>query len=382
MKLLKKLLNVYLKKVDMKKLIGYILFAAFYKIGSIFPVKKNRFFCVMTHDDSEESPVGVVIAKIKSRNPDAEFVRFTKQSRANIIDLFFKMPLKLAGSRTVLMDNEFLPLAYVNLRKGTSVVQLWHGTGTIKKFGHDICDDRMLDIVKRADAKITHLIVNSDYTKKLYQHVFGVDESKVYVTGIPRTDMLFDKELLAIKREQFFNKYKDLYGKKLVLYAPTFRDKEADNPRIQLDIMQWEERIDDDTVLMLRLHPHVANRYDDNMISSKKIINMSYYSNLNTLLSVSDVLITDYSSIIFEYIVFDRPIIFYAYDLEEFENDDRGFYENYREYVPGHIVKTTEELIEKIKNEDDYQEKRKEFINQSYKYTDGKSTDRLLELII
>lgn len=366
----------------MKKILGYILFASFYRIGCIFPAKRKRFFCVMTHDDSVESPVGVLITEIKKREPEAEFIRFTKQSRGNIIELFFRMPLKLAASRTVLMDNEFLPLAYVNLRKGTKVVQLWHGTGTIKKFGHDISQGKMLDIVKRADAKITHLIVNSDYTGQLYQHVFGVDESKVYVTGIPRTDMLFDKELLALNQAGFFNEYKELKGKKLVLYAPTFRDNETDNPGMQLDIKQWEERIDDDTVLMLRMHPYVADRYESSKVNSKKIINMSKYPNLNTLLSVSDILITDYSSIIFEYVVFDRPIIFFAYDLDKFENDDRGFYENYRDYVPGAVVKTTEELIEIIKNKDDYHEKRKEFFHQSYKYTDGKSTDRLLELII
>ena len=85
----------------------------------------------------------------------------------------------------------FLPLAYTKIRKNVNVIQLWHGTGTIKKFGHDISEGRMLRLVSRADSRITHLIVNSDYTKDLYHKAFGVSKDRIYVTGIPRTDILF-----------------------------------------------------------------------------------------------------------------------------------------------------------------------------------------------
>lgn len=370
----------------MKKIIGYRLFAIMYRIACLFRPDSNRYFCVMTHDGSAQSSVGVVINAIMERNERARFscLRKENKSKKALFELFVVKPFELARAGTVLLDNEFLPMAYTKLRGGVKVVQLWHGTGTIKKFGHDISSGKMLDIVERADSKITHLIVNSQYTKKLYSHTFGVDLEKVYVTGIPRTDMLFDRQALLRIEHSFYETYPELSGKKLVLYAPTFRDSQIDNPRVMLDLKKWVDNTPDDTVLLLRLHPFVAKYYDGGEASAYcgRVYDMSGYSGLNTLLCVSDVLITDYSSIIFEYIVFDRQIIFYAYDLDTFENDDRGFYEDYRDYVPGAVVLDTESLINEINGDDGFKEKRKKFFDDAYEYKDGKSTERLLKLIL
>lgn len=367
----------------MKKLIGYKLFAILYKLGCICPLQKDRYFCVMTHDSGKHSSVGVVIDAIKKQNADAKFVCLKKEDKrgSGIIDLFFRKPFQMARASTILMDNEFLPLACVKPRNGTQVVQLWHGTGTIKKFGHDISSGKMLDIVKKADSKITHLIVNSEYTKKLYAHCFGVSDDKVYITGIPRTDMLFDQKQLEDNKKGFYERFPMLKGKKLILYAPTFRDEEVNDPKMMLDLEEWKNAFGDDICLMLRLHPFVARAYSDTENTCPGVVNMSEYDDVNTLLSVADILITDYSSIIFEYIVFDRPLYFYAYDLERFENSDRGFYENYEEYVPGKVAKTTTELIDMIKEGDLSKEKRREFFDMAYSYKDGKSTARLLELL-
>ncbi|MCI8307702.1 MAG: hypothetical protein HFH14_06595 [Lachnospiraceae bacterium] len=371
----------------MKKIIGYRLFAIMYRIGCLlFKTDFNRYFCVMTHDGSAQSSVGVVITAIAKSNEKAEFSCFRKEnkSKKEFFDLFVIKPFALAKAGTVLLDNEFLPMAYIKLKSGVKVVQLWHGTGTIKKFGHDISSGKMLAIVERADSKITHLIVNSKYTKKLYSHTFGVAPERVYITGIPRTDMLFDGRMHAEMKRLFYEEYPELAGKKLVLYAPTFRDSQIDNPQVMLDFKRWAESTPDDMVLLLRLHPFVAKYYDANETAaySGKIYDMGGYGNLNTLLCVSDVLITDYSSIIFEYIVFDRPIIFYAYDLAVFENGSRGFYEDYRQYVPGAVVYDMDGLIKEINGDDIFEEKRKKFLNDAYEYKDGRSTERLLELIL
>ena len=370
----------------MKKIIGYRLFAIMYRIGCIFRPDSNRYFCVMTHDGSAQSSVGVVIQAIRRKNDRARFVCLRKENKSKkaLLDLFMIKPIALARSKTVLLDNEFLPMAYIKPRSGVKIVQLWHGTGTIKKFGHDISSGKMLDIVERADSKITHLIVNSKYTKELYSHTFGVGLDKVYITGIPRTDMLFDRKMLERMNRSFYETYPELEGKRLVLYAPTFRDSQIDNPRVMLDFKKWVDSIPDDTVLLLRLHPFVAKYYDNSEadVYGARIYDMSSYGDLNTLLSVSDILITDYSSIIFEYIVFDRQIIFYAYDLDMFENDGRGFYEDYRKYVPGAVVYDMDGLIKEINNGGGFEEKRKKFLDDAYEYKDGRSTERLLKLIL
>ncbi len=369
----------------MKK-IGYMLFAVIYYIACIMPVNRNRYFCVMTHDASNDSSVGVVVNAIRKNNPKAIFsyMRKSDRNKASMLSLFLVKPFALANSGTILLDNEFLPLAYVKIRKNVKVVQLWHGTGTIKKFGHDISEGSMLKLVKKADSRITHLIVNSDYTGKLYQRAFGVTKDKVYITGIPRTDVLFDEDKKAYDIRKFYDEYPNLKEKKLILYAPTFRDDEVNNPKVMLDIDKWVEGTNENSILLLKLHPHVAVAFDDSILKNydNRVINVSRYEDINTLLFVSDALITDYSSIIFEYILLDRPIYFYAYDLAKFQNDSRGFYEDYEEYVPGVTVNTTDELIKAMNRQDKYGDKRAEFLKSSYKYTDGKSTDRLISLLL
>lgn len=368
------------------KVIAYVLFSVMYFIGCIlFPVCNDRYFCVMTHDGSSDSSVGVVVKRLKEIDSGRVFyyVRKSDKSRASFIKLIFVKSIEMARSQTILMDNEFLPLAYVKLRKGVKVVQLWHGTGTIKKFGHDVNDGRLLKIVKKADMKITHLIVNSDYTAGLYKRAFGVTDDKVYITGIPRTDVLFNEEIRKNDINAFFNEYMDLKGKKLILYAPTFRDTEVKEPKLMLDIKEWIDGTDRNTILLLRLHPYVSKAFDDNMLKGYegRIINMSDYADVNTLLFVSSALITDYSSIVFEYILLNRPIYFYAYDLKLFENDSRGFYEDYESFVPGPVVRNTKELLSAVAAEDMYGEARLLFKDRFYKYTDGNSTDRLIKLL-
>lgn len=370
----------------MKKIIGYRIFALMYRIGCMLKPDCNRYFCVMTHDGSKQGSVGVVISAIMEKNEDARFTCYRKENKTKkaLFDLFLVKPLQLARAGTILLDNEFLPMAYIKPRRGVKVVQLWHGTGTIKKFGHDISSGKQLDIVKRADSRITHLIVNSEYTRKLYAHTFGVDDDKVYITGIPKTDMLFDRLLLDETAHSFYADYPELKGKRLILYAPTFRDSQVDRPQVMIDIKKWIENTGDDTVLLLRLHPFVAKNFEvsNDVRHAGRIYDMSGYGNLNTLLGVSDILVTDYSSIIFEYIVFGRQIIFYAYDLDDFEKDGRGFYEDYTEYVPGPVVFDTEGLIREINSDDRFAEKRKEFFDAAYEYKDGRSTERLLEIIL
>ena len=204
------------------KIIAYYIFSLFYYIGCLLPVRSNHYFCVMTHDSRIDSSVGVVIQAIKKEASNTKFILYTKETKTKWgkLSLLFLKPFQLASCKTILMDNEFLPLAYIHLRKDVKVIQLWHGTGTIKKFGHDVCSPSLLKVVQRADDKITHLIVNSEYTKRLYQRTFGLEESRVYLTGIPRTDQLFDMNTMEEKRRNFFSQYPELKDKRLFLYAP------------------------------------------------------------------------------------------------------------------------------------------------------------------
>lgn len=372
----------------MKK-IGYLIFAVFFSFFRLFPRKKNKVFCIMTHDGSDGSSVGVVVQALKQRNEKYEFHYLKKAERESVkqhkltqfLSFFLVKPYHLATSSVVMLDNVFLPMAYLKFAKDVKVVQLWHGTGTIKKFGQDVNTGELKELEKRANSTITHLVVNSEYTKEQYSHAFGLEKSRIFSWGLPRTDEMFSEEITKKKTEHFYQKFPELKDKKLVLYAPTFRDDEVNEPKLCLDLEKLMKETDSNTVYLLKLHPFVAANFNIEGISSERVKNVSFYQDINTLLMVSDVLITDYSSIIFEYCVLEKPIIFYAYDLEKFSKQGRGFYEPYKEYVPGPIARTTEDIIQ-ILNKNSYDfERIVLFKKKSYQYLDGQAINRLIKNI-
>lgn len=365
----------------MKKKIGYWLYAVFFHLFRLFPVKKKKVFCIMTHDGSKGSSVGVVVEALKKQDDFYDFYYMKKKDRENalkaFVSFFLIKPYHMATSAYILMDNAFLPMAYLHFSKEAKVVQLWHGTGTIKKFGQDVNQGELKKLEYKANQRITHLIVNSEYTKRQFAKAFGVKEEKVFVFGLPRTDELFSEQTKQRKQAQFYQQYPKLKGKRLVLYAPTFRDTEVRHPKMELDIAYLERHTEEDTVYLIKLHPFVAANYK--WEDSLRCINVSAYQDINTLLFVSDVLITDYSSIIFEYCVLEKPMIFFAYDLETFSQQGRGFYEPYENYVPGPVVKDTKEVARLLSHEHLSIQQVKAFKEKSFSYLDGCSMKRFQE---
>ncbi len=371
------------------KEMGYRIFAFFYTIFKLFPIKKNTAFLVMTHDSGSEGNVSVLFSYMEKNygtkgerlvRRDTDFSGEGKGRRACVF--FLKKSWKMARAEYIFMDNAFLPMAYLKVRKNTKVVQLWHGTGTIKKFGQDVNEGKLYELEKRANSNIDYLIVNSEATRELYSGCFSVPLEKVKVMGLPRTDLLFSESQIRMRKERFYRQYPELRRKKIILYAPTFRDHEVKDPKIYLDVRKMAEQLPEEYCLGLRLHPFVASSFQFPEDLKEKIVNFSGYDSINSLLMVTDILITDYSSIIFEYCIYRRPMLFFAYDLEEFSDHGRGFYRDYETYVPGPVVKTTEELLDVIQREDYRKEKLHDFVKESYRYMDGKSAKRIADFLV
>lgn len=341
----------------------------------------------MTHDSSPGSSVGTVIEALRKKTDKYQYIYMKKSDRESarehlvkeFCSFFIVKAYHLATASYVLQDNIFLPIAYLRFSKSVKIVQLWHGTGTIKKFGQDANEGSLKKLEWKANQTITHLIVNSEYTKEQYAKSFGVPLERIFIWGLPRTDELFSDAVRAEKSQTFYEQYPNLTGKRLVLYAPTFRDQEVEDPKMELDIEYLEKNTSEDIVYLVKLHPFVAANFTRE--DSERFVNVSSYGDINTLLFVSDILITDYSSIIFEYCILERPMIFYAYDLENFSENGRGFYEDYYSYVPGPVVTESVKIAELIDTGFDYSNRVKVFKKRSYSYLDGHSVQRFIKHI-
>lgn len=256
-------------------------------------------------------------------------------------------------------------------------ILLWHGAGAFKKFGFSALKQKKIKCNKNKYRNLDLITVSSDKVIDIYKEAFGIKREKVKNLGTPRVDIFFkENEKLKVK-EKFFNEYPELKNKKIIMYAPTFRDNDKDNFKLKLDIELLKKKLGKlGYVLILRLHPgiKISDLKVDNLFS----YNFSKYLKVSDLLIVSDILISDYSSIIFDYSIMKKPILFYSYDVEEYIKD-RGFYYNYYEFIPNKINYTTEEIINSIINKEWDLERIEEFARYFFNPFDGNSTERVLK---
>jgi CDP-ribitol ribitolphosphotransferase len=201
--------------------------------------------------------------------------------------------------------------------------------------------------------------------------------------GIPRTDVLFGEERIARTRAAVRARYRLPEGRRVILYAPTFRGDSVTDARAtdDLDFGVLRAALGDDHVLLVRLHPFVHSRTVIGPDLAGFAIDVSDHPDINELMLVSDVLVTDYSSAIFEFSLLGRPMIFFAPDYEAYEKE-RGFYFDYRTGVPGPVVETSEALAEYIRAGDFDLERVARFRDASFDVADGGSATRVTDALI
>lgn len=302
---------------------------------------------------------------------------FFKKIKYNLKVLYY-----VATSKYILID-DFFPLMYIlKIREGSKFIQVWHALGAYKRVGYsrkDIGNENSL-----THKNYTDTIVSSDAIVQNYAEAFGIDENKVHPIGIPRTDLFFDTIAMEIVKKKIYESYPILQNKRIILFAPTFRGsgrKSAYYPEEYIDLDAIYQRLNENEIFLMKLHPFVKNQILIKKEYQDKIIDLTSYLDINELLLITDLLITDYSSVIFEYAFMEKPVIFYVPDLEEY-NGSRSFYYDYDEYMYGTIAKNQNEMIENIKSATVNKEKLKKFKEKFLNHCDGKSSKRFVEELI
>ncbi len=289
-----------------------------------------------------------------------------------------KMYYYMATSRVIVTDDYVRYLRLFPLRKEQRVIQLWHACGAFKKFGIQ-GTTLSLGLERSTHIQYNLVSVSSEGIRDIYANAFDIDVSHVVALGVPRTDIFFDEDAIKKRCENIYMKYPNLKEKEILLYAPTFRDKAGDRsifkPEIDFDYIS--EQLNPDQVFVIAPHPVMRKK-----ILDKEYKNIIEIRDIHTidLMFVSNMLITDYSSVIFEYSLLNKPIVFFCYDIE---NYDRGFYLDYNSELPGRLVKTQEELCNCIIGQDRFElgENFNIFVNKYMGSCDGKASQRIVKLI-
>jgi CDP-glycerol glycerophosphotransferase (TagB/SpsB family) len=294
----------------------------------------------------------------------------------------------LARAKLFIVDDYYFPIYVIKPRAGTTIVQTWHASGAFKKIGWSV-----LDKAFGADESLVERVaIHSNYDVCLmaskssavhYAEAFHQPlERFVTDIGMPRTDVLFGPAVPGIAAA-VRAKYRLPADKRVILYAPTFRGttvRKATSPQ-DLDFRELYRVLGDDHVILLKLHPFVrqAHPIPDELRSFA--IDASDHPDIHELMLVSDILVTDYSSAIFEFSLLGRPMAFFAPDQAEYL-DERGFYWDYRTGVPGPVFETTAELAQWIRAGTFDLDRVARFRAESFEVADGHATERFVDRIV
>jgi CDP-ribitol ribitolphosphotransferase len=295
----------------------------------------------------------------------------------------------LATSRVFIVDDYFFPIYVIRPRARTTIIQTWHACGAFKKVGYSVLDktfgvDEALARRVRIHSNYDICLVASQAAAPHYAEAFRQPlERFVSRLGIPRTDVFFGEERLARMREAVRRRYGLSDGRRVVLYAPTFRGDSVTDARAtdDLDLDVLREALGDAHVLLIRLHPFIRSRTAIGPQLAGFAIDVSDHPDINELMLVSDVLVTDYSSAIYEFALLGRPMIFFAPDFEAYERE-RGFYFDYRTGVPGPIFETTAEVAAYLRAGAFDIERVERFRDASFDVADGGSATRVTDELI
>ena len=281
-------------------------------------------------------------------------------------------------SKVIVTDDYVKYLRYFPLRPEQRVIQLWHACGAFKKFGQR-GTNMSLPEDRATHAQYNLVCVSGENLRSIYADAFDVNYNKVKALGCPRTDDYFNKRLINKTKRKIYFRHPSLIGKSVIVYAPTFRDVGCDRSEFhpELDFDRLSKDLLPNQVLLICPHPVMKN---DILPKKYKNIRVMRDFSTNDYMLISDMLITDYSSVIFEYALLRKPIAFFCYDLPTY---DRGFYLNYPEDLPGDIYTNQDELTDYLTHPEKHilTDKMNSFVEKYMSACDGHSCERIAALI-
>ena len=358
--------------MKLKKLILNIVLSICSVFVRLRPIRKDQIAFVSLESKALESDLKLIHDALEGRGYRLVNVLTSFEKNSLWMNfLYFLNTIRQifvinTSALVIISDNNYVISRFK--RKGVKVLQVWHAAGAIKKFGNAIHREYPI-------ANYDQVICNGAYWKKPYSEAFNVSEERVSVTGMPRLDHLLDDAFIRSSREKLFAQHPEWKGKKLLLYAPTFRGNIYEGMKqVPIDLHRLMKKLGSGYALLYKLHPLLKH---EELSDDRRIYNMND-ADLHELFCVADVLISDFSSIIFDFSLLDKQICYYVPDLDQYM-EERGCFVDYAELTQDCLASDEDALAELIlsgKNGQSAMER-----HPYMEHRDGHNLDRVLALI-
>lgn len=390
-------------KRRISKAFNLICFFVYNRVAAVFLRLKDEK--VLFLSESHQSLDGNLKAVCDALDDSFEKKAYIRADRRQ------KMPLSeklrswkdLTDSKYIVLDDFYGLTSAMRLRKGQELVQLWHGSGAFKKFGFS--RRKTGDNIQNVNSgyrKYTRVSVTSEQVRPCFAEAFDIPVERVQAMGSPRTDMFFDGEKIEAARQRVYDAFPQIKGKKVVLIAPTYRGRKVEDACYdfeKLDLAGLCRSLGGGYHIITKWHPALYNNIKRGIAEdpigknglrgqegfstpeeSAGVTDASGYGDINDLLTAADVLVTDYSSVIFDWSLLNKPIVYFVYDIDQY-TDSRGLYFDFEDYVYGACVRDGRLLAQAIQSENLRSEKRDAFNQKFMSSCDGHSTERVIDWI-
>ena len=377
--------------------VKFIVFRALYRgiycMHSHRPIQEDKVLFVEVREPAISNSFKLLYQRLKEERRYHIHVHYLRSGFSGKLEYIRRctaMLKDMADAKYVFLNEGCNVIGSIPMRSETILTQTWHACGAFKKFGFSTAELKYGETAEEMKkypyyGNTTYVTLSSPQIAWAYEEAMLLSDRKECLkpVGVSRTDVFFQKDFIENARKHFHQVMPSAEGRKVILYAPTFRGhaSKAVSPDC-LDVRMLKEALGQEYVLVLKHHPFVKNPPAVPADCTDFAMDVTKEISIEELLCVSEICISDYSSIVFEYSLFERPMLFYAYDLEEYF-DWRGFYYDYHELAPGPVVSTNEQIIDFVRHVDEkFDLKRvRRFREQFMESCDGHATERILELV-
>lgn len=293
---------------------------------------------------------------------------------------------KIAMHDFIFVEDYVPILGFLKLDKSTTVVQTWHAGFGFKSVGYGRFGLKgSPNPFHSCHRNYTYALVGNEYLKEIYSEVFGIEESSLLPTGMPRLSCFLNDDVIKKSREILYEKMPFLQNKRVITFAPTYRGSNQKEAYYDMNRIDQEQLYDfcekNNSVVLFKFHPFLKGKHLVNEKYEKNLIDLSDY-NINDLFYITDVLITDYSSCFYDYILLKKPVLFYVYD-EELYSATRGVHRPVSKVAPGKICKSFPELMDALEQTDyEFVEIPDFMIDRCSKHEEMTASDKVIDYVI
>ena len=353
------------------------------------PFRKKRILYLSEQNEELGTNLTALRQRISERGlhrkfRECESCRVTATDRHLGLRSWVRTICRLADADYLFLDDHAPVLDWLILDRDTVITQLWHGGIGFKASGYSRWGRTGSPAPYSCHRQYTYGISGSVKTRGVFAEIWGLNESRVLPAGLPRMDHFLDERYREERREKVRKKYPCCRGRKVILFAPTYRGKsrrDAHYPFDRIDFRALAETCGEDWSVLFRMHPWVSNPVPIPEGFEDRFADAGDAEDIEDLFCAADLLITDYSSDIYEYSLLGRPMLFYAFDEEEYAAD-RGFHLDYESSAPGRVCRTFPDLLEAVGREDFEEEKAAAYRERCFDHPDSHAADRVIDWVL